>query len=539
MMNQASIKNNENLNKISKEYNFYDSVIISLPIHNQDVIFPFNNENLDTEALKRLQLLISAANKILKDNSILFIYGSPIQLIKSHEIMPSDLRFRYWIALDMLDCLEQKPEDHLKHNHLGILMLIKGKKFLSLDTKNTRVKHLACSACLKNIKDWGGKKHLMNINGTGLSDIWKDFYNVVDIVKDTYRKEIKLHKIDSYNTLFQFEYTKMPESILKRLLSLIEEDHRRVLLLNCNHVYLSPLNQKNELNLNLQIKKTNQSKIINQVIMGDCIKKMKELSDQYPEGIFDLVFADPPYNLSKEYKKYDDNLEDSKYINWCNNWLKLMVKLTKTTGNIIILNTPNWALEHAKYLNNIAYFQNWIAWDALSTPKGKIMPAHYALLYYTKQPIGFTFNKPEDIDSPEYCLRQSCINERNKINMCNKVPLSDIWWDIHRIKHKKDRDDHPCQLPINLMKRIIKIFTNEGDIVLDPLAGAGTTAIAAKLLGRNYITIDNDEYYIEIIKEKLQQIEYNGKLIRVAKQKRSFSIYTKKGFRNKITKVCN
>jgi len=85
--------------------------------------------------------------------------------------------------------------------------------------------------------------------------------------------------------------------------------------------------------------------------------------------------------------------------------------------------------------------------------------------------------------------------------------ISDVWTDIHRIRHKKRRDEHPCQLPIPLLERLILMITDEGDIVLDPFVGTGTTAIAAKRLGRKYIAIDIDPKYVEITKKKLESTE--------------------------------
>jgi site-specific DNA-methyltransferase (adenine-specific) len=79
--------------------------------------------------------------------------------------------------------------------------------------------------------------------------------------------------------------------------------------------------------------------------------------------------------------------------------------------------------------------------------------------------------------------------------------LSDVWNDIHRIRHKKRRDDHPCQLPIPLLERLILMTTDVGDIVLDPFVGTGTTAVAAKQLGRKYVGIEQDETYANIAKK--------------------------------------
>jgi len=86
--------------------------------------------------------------------------------------------------------------------------------------------------------------------------------------------------------------------------------------------------------------------------------------------------------------------------------------------------------------------------------------------------------------------------------------LSDVWADIHRIRHKNRRDEHPCQLPEPLLERLILMTTDEKDIVLDPFIGAGTTASAAKRLGRNFIGIDIDPKYKLIIENKLKNVSY-------------------------------
>lgn len=543
-----TIKNDIN-KKVLENKELYHSMIISLPIYKEDITSPFINKHLNNDFLDKIKFLFSQIPVLLENKNLLFIYGSPLQLMKCYELLPSDYMFRYWIALDMIDSLETDVENHLKHNHLGILMLIKEGEHLPLDTKNTRAKYLACSACKKNIKDWGGKKHLMNVNGACLSDVWRDLFELTTASKSNQSSNleeldlfhgysdnfssIELNFINYKKLSFDFDDTVIPLPVLQRLLNLIMEDKRNVLLFNCKKTFIKPIN-KNFTSTKAETIMVNISNIKNKILLGDCITQMENLSKEYPEGVFDLVFADPPYNLSKDYKEYDDGLSDKKYIEWCNNWLKLCVKLTKPTGNILILNLPKWGLEHAKLLNEIAYFQNWIVWDALSTPKGKIMPAHYSLLYYTKSAAGFTYNPQDNIDSPEYCLRGSCINRRKKLREDNKISVSDIWWDIHRIKHKKVRDDHPCQLPEKLMNRIINVFSNKGDLVFDPFGGAGTTAISALNNNRFYATIELDEFYFKLIQEKIGEIKLNGAFVRTSHNRKNESIYTKKDLELKV-----
>jgi site-specific DNA-methyltransferase (adenine-specific) len=140
------------------------------------------------------------------------------------------------------------------------------------------------------------------------------------------------------------------------------------------------------------------------------------------------------------------------------------------------------------------------------------MPAHYGLLFYTKHPTKFTFNyeSMKEIESEQYCLRSSCIKKRKSTGEDHKDILTDIWTDIHRLKHKRDRDYNPCQLPDALLERIILLSTNPGDVVLDALVGTGTTVVQAARLGRKYVGVDIDEKYIEITNNKIDQINENG-----------------------------
>ncbi len=89
---------------------------------------------------------------------------------------------------------------------------------------------------------------------------------------------------------------------------------------------------------------------------------------------------------------------------------------------------------------------------------------------------------------------------------------SDVWTDIHRIRHSKYRDEHPCQLPIHLLERIILMSSEENDIILDPFMGTGTTAIASKRLGRNFIGFEKDKKYCEIANKKVKSENFLSKI---------------------------
>jgi len=143
-----------------------------------------------------------------------------------------------------------------------------------------------------------------------------------------------------------------------------------------------------------------------------------------------------------------------------------------------------------------------------------LQPSHYGILYYVKD---LEKRKFYEIRYPHKRCRKCGYLLKDyggkKAGLHPFGPLiSDVWTDIHRIKHNKYRDEHPCQLPIHLLERIILMSTDENDIVLDPFVGTGTTVIAAKRLGRRFIGIDIDEKYINTTKYKLFKESPNSKI---------------------------
>ena len=252
-------------------------------------------------------------------------------------------------------------------------------------------------------------------------------------------------------------------------------------------------------------------KYLNQVICADSLKILKEI----PDNSIDITFADPPFNLQKKYYEYNDNKDFEEYLIWCKKWIYEMVRVTKQTGSIFVHNIPKWLTYYSSLLNEIAYFKHWIAWDAPTAPMGKsLQPSHYGILYYMKD---IKRNKFYEVRYPHKRCRKCNYLLKDyggkKAGLHPFGPLvSDVWTDIHRIKHNKYRDEHPCQLPLHLLERIILMSTDESDIVLDPFVGTGTTVIAAKRLGRRFIGIDIDEKYVNITKGKLSKESFKSKI---------------------------
>lgn len=252
-------------------------------------------------------------------------------------------------------------------------------------------------------------------------------------------------------------------------------------------------------------------KYLNKITQGDCLTLLQDI----PDNSIDVTFADPPFNLKKKYNSTKDSLEFQEYLDWCEQWISEMVRVTKPTGSIFLHNIPKWLTYYTTVLNKIAHFKHWISWDAPTSPMGKsLQPSHYGILFYAKDAKQ---NKFYEIRYPHKRCRKCGYLHKDyggKKGMLHPFGplLSDVWTDIHRAKHNKYRDNHPCQLPIHLLERVILMSTDEGDIVLDPFSGTGTTALAAKRLGRNFIGLELDKEYVQISEDKLRQEEPNSKI---------------------------
>jgi site-specific DNA-methyltransferase (adenine-specific) len=251
--------------------------------------------------------------------------------------------------------------------------------------------------------------------------------------------------------------------------------------------------------------------MINKIYLGDCVELFKDI----PDNSVDVTFADPPFNLNKNYKSYKDNLSLKEYLDWCEIWINEMVRVTKPTGSIFIHNIPKWLTYYSSILNNISDFKHWISWDAPTIPMGKsLLPNHYGILYYVKdlkQKKFYDLRKPHKRDRKSSYLLKDYGGKKAGLHPFGSL-VSDVWDDVNRVRHSKYRDDHPCQLPIPLLERLILMSSDEGDIILDPFNGTGTTAIASKRLGRNYIGFELDKSYWEITNKKLEEETFISKL---------------------------
>ena len=105
-------------------------------------------------------------------------------------------------------------------------------------------------------------------------------------------------------------------------------------------------------------------KLLDKIFQGDCLTLFKSI----PDNSIDITFADPPFNLKKEYKSYNDSMSLHAYMEWCEKWISEMVRVTKPSGSIFLHNIPKWLTFYSQILNKQANFKHWISWDAPTAP---------------------------------------------------------------------------------------------------------------------------------------------------------------------------
>lgn len=247
------------------------------------------------------------------------------------------------------------------------------------------------------------------------------------------------------------------------------------------------------------------------VVCGDAFTALRRLSGTS----FDLLFGDPPYNLTKAFGKetFRETTSDE-YEAWLDSWLSLCVPLLKPTASVYICG--DWRSSSAIQRVGSKYFklQNRITWER---EKGRGAKRNWK-------------NAAEDIwfftVSDEFTFNLDAVKIRRKVlapykengkpkdwnaatngNFRDTHP-SNIWTDISvPFWSMPENTDHPTQKPEKLLAKIILASTNPGDLILDPFAGSGTTAVTAKKLGRDFVAIESDEQYCLIGQKRLDLAE--------------------------------
>ncbi|UCD28365.1 MAG: site-specific DNA-methyltransferase [Planctomycetota bacterium] len=259
---------------------------------------------------------------------------------------------------------------------------------------------------------------------------------------------------------------------------------------------------------------------LNQIYKKDCIKGLAQIEP----GTVDLAFADPPFNIGYDYDTYNDRQDADKYLDWSRDWMSGVVKALKPTGTFWLAIGDEYAAELKIIAQNELGLtcRNWVIWYytfGVHCTK-KFSRSHAHLFYFVKDPKKFTFN---DLDIRVPSARQLVYADK-RADARGRVP-DDTWilrpqdlpdgfkpdesvWYFPRVcgTFKEREGWHGCQMPEQLLGRIIRACSNTGDLVLDPFAGSGTTLAVAKKLGRQWLGFEISKEYIARIRKRMKNI---------------------------------
>ena len=252
---------------------------------------------------------------------------------------------------------------------------------------------------------------------------------------------------------------------------------------------------------------------------GDCL----DLLPRIDTGSIDLIFADPPFNIGYDYDIYDDARDTESYLDWTRRWGREVVRALKPDGTFWLAIGDEYAAE-MKWIFHRELgltLRSWVVWYYTFGVhcRRKFARSHAHLLYFLKDPKRFTFNV--DDQALRVPSARQLVYADLRANPKGRLP-DDTWilrpqdmsqgfeehedtWYVPRVcgTFKERAGFHGCQMPEQILGRVIRASSNPGETVLDPFAGSGTTLTVAKKLDRRFLGFELSESYAEAIDKRL------------------------------------
>lgn len=241
----------------------------------------------------------------------------------------------------------------------------------------------------------------------------------------------------------------------------------------------------------------------------DCLKMMDKIISKHPYGVFDMIFADPPYFLSNDGftcssgKKVSvnkgkwDKATDPKQMHSFNKlWLKKCQKLLKPNGTIWVSGTMHNIFSVGLAMQDLGFkILNDITWEKPNPPPN--LSCRY-----------FTHATETLIWAGKNSKTKHCFNyEKMKAENAGKQ-MKSVWRIAPPRKQEKAQGKHPTQKPLELLKRCIESSTVQGDFILDPFMGSGTTGVAALLANRKFCGMEQEPEFIELAVRRIREADF-------------------------------
>lgn len=249
-------------------------------------------------------------------------------------------------------------------------------------------------------------------------------------------------------------------------------------------------------------------KMANSIICMDCIVGMKLI----PDNSIDLIIADPPYNLSKNFGQWKELERKKEWLPWCKMWLGECQRVLKPNGNIFVYGIHH----HLCWIQCFMYelglsYRRQIIWFYENGFSGytKSLSAHYEPLLWFSKGSGYTYHPIREPYKSTERLRHKIFKNGKEWIPNPEGRLAGDVWQFPTLAGRRFRDEkvnHPTQKPMSISNRIVQHFSNKGDLVLVPFAGSGSECLAAKINERSFIGFELNQDYIDIANNRLTLI---------------------------------
>lgn len=266
----------------------------------------------------------------------------------------------------------------------------------------------------------------------------------------------------------------------------------------------------------------------NRIYQGNCIEKLRQLE----AGSVDLVFADPPFNIGYSYDVYDDQRTTTDYLEFCEAWIREVHTALKPSGTFWLAIGDEYAAELKVLAQQLGFHtRSWVIWYytfGVNCVRG-FSRSHTHLFHFVKDANDFTFNGENPAvrvaSARQLVYADSRASTKGRLPDNTWIlrpqdapapgfsPSHDTWFFSRVAGTFKEREGfHGCQMPEQLLGRIIRVSSNPGDLVVDPFGGSGTTLAVAKKLGRRWNGFELSKEYVSRIEERISGCEIGQEL---------------------------
>ena len=255
---------------------------------------------------------------------------------------------------------------------------------------------------------------------------------------------------------------------------------------------------------------TISKKYLDKITQGDCITEIKKISDDS----IDLIIADPPYNLNKDFGEWKESKKKLEWLGWSKEWLNECKRVLKPGGSIFVYGIHHhlcWLQCHMYELG--LDYRRQIIWHYENGFSGytKTLSAHYEPLLWFSKGKSFTYHPIREPYKSTDRLKHK-ITKNGKVWEPNpEGRMAGDVWSFPVLAGRRFKDEkvkHPTQKPLSISNRIVQHFSSPKEIILIPFGGSGSECVSAKLNGRHFIGFELNPNYIEIANKRLNDVKF-------------------------------